>query len=501
MIRMKLFKNINRALLIVILLNVSSCKAQSSFKNETKNPNILLVLCDDLGYADVGFNGSKDITTPELDNLANNGVVFTSAYVAHPFCGPSRASLLTGRYSQVIGTPFNLHSNSSKNNDDNMGVPLKEIFMSKVLQNSGYYTSAIGKWHLGAAPKFHPNNRGFDNYYGFLGGGHNYFPEQYQKIYEKQLKEGNKNIRDYYLPLEHNNKEVKETEYITDALSREAVNDIKLAAKKEKPFFMYLAYNAPHVPLEAKEEDLKKFAHIKDKDRRTYAAMVYAVDRGIGNIVKALKETNQYDNTLIVFLSDNGGNFDHGANNYPLKGTKGDAWEGGYRVPMFFHWPNKIAKGKKFDYPVSSLDLYPTFAALAKSQLPNGKILDGKDIMPNVLEGTEPYKDEMIYCLRYRHGHCDVGARQGDWKITRVGNEPWKLTNITTDIGEKRNMGGRYPERLEAMVSKTKEWTQSFITPLWFYSAQDEEMWNDGRMPSYNETFEISKLIQKASKQ
>lgn len=490
---MNMFNKI-QILLCVTLMVVTSCKAQ------TERPNILLVLCDDLGYADVGFNGSTDIITPTMDKLAKNGTIFTSAYVAHPFCGPSRASLMTGQYSQKIGTPFNLHSNSSENDNDNMGIPLKETFMSSVLQKSGYYTSALGKWHLGASPKYHPNNRGFDNFYGFLGGGHDYIPEQYQKMYQKQLKAGNTDIRDYLKPLEHNKKEVKETEYITDALSREAVNDIKLAATKKNPFFIYLAYNAPHVPLQAKQEDMAKFSHIKDKARRTYAAMVYAVDRGMENIVKALKETNQYNNTLIVFLSDNGGNFDHGANNYPLKGTKGDAWEGGYRVPMFFHWPNKIASGQKFNHPVSSLDLYPTFAKITGANLPTNNKLDGKNIINGLKNNEDVHKDELIYCLRYRHGHCDVGARQGDWKITRVGNEPWRLTNITTDIGEKKNMGGRYPERLKNMVSKTQKWTESFIKPLWYYSAQDEEMWNDGRMPNYNETFEVNKLIEKSSK-
>ncbi|UMB54069.1 sulfatase-like hydrolase/transferase [Lutibacter sp. A64] len=473
----------------VVLLTSGLITAQS------EQPNILFILCDDLGYADVGFNGSKDIITPHMDELAANGMIFTSAYAAHSFCGPSRASILTGRYSQEIGTPFNLHSNSSMNDDDNMGIPTEETFMSNILQDAGYYTSALGKWHLGSAPKYHPNNRGFDNYYGFLGGGHNYFPERYQKEYQKQLKAGNKEIRDYILPLEHNQKEVKETEYITDALSREAIKDIKKAADKKDPFFIYLAYNAPHVPLEAKDEDLKVFANIKNKDRRTYAAMVYAVDRGVGEIVKTLKETNQYNNTLIVFMSDNGGNFDHGANNYPLKGTKGDAWEGGYRVPMFFHYPNKLPKGKKFDYPVSALDLYPTFVNLGKGEIPKNKLLSGKDIMESLINNSEPHKNNMIYCLRYRHGFSDVGARLGDWKITRVGNEPWRLTNITQDIGEKKNMGGRYPDRLKKMVEETQKWTEGFVQPLWYYSAKDEELWKDGRMPQYNETFEVSKLI------
>ncbi|WP_276167465.1 sulfatase family protein [Zobellia alginiliquefaciens] len=459
-------------------------------------PNILVVLCDDLGYADVGFNGATDIVTPEMDKLAKNGTIFSSAYVAHPFCGPSRSALLTGRYPHLTGTPYNLFHNSSDRDEDNLGVPVEETYMSKVLQNAGYYTSAIGKWHLGSAPKFHPNKRGFDNFYGFLGGGHDYFPAKYNITYKSQVKSGVENIRDYLWPMEHNGKPANETEYITDEFSREASNSIRLATKKKQPFFIYLAYNAPHVPLQAKAEDIAKFSHIEDKDRRTYAAMVYAVDRGIGNIVKTLKETGQLDNTLIVFLSDNGGNFDHGANNYPLKGTKGDTYEGGYRVPMFFHWPKRIKKEQRFDFPVSAMDLYPTFVELANAKLPEGKELSGKNIIEDVIQQTEPYKDEMIFSLRYREGYNDVGARLGDWKITRMGNEPWRLHNLKEDIGEKKNLAGRHPERLKEMVARTQEWTNSFVAPLWVYSRKDQELWNSGVMPNYEGTFEVDKLVE-----
>ncbi|MBU2905360.1 sulfatase-like hydrolase/transferase [Arenibacter algicola] len=486
---MIIFNEIKLLFMMVALLLTNCGMAQDS------RPNILVVLCDDLGYNDVGFNGSKDIKTPELDKLAHGGTIFTSAYVAHPFCGPSRSAILTGRYPHFTGTAYNLFQNSSEEDEDNMGVPIEETFMSKILQEAGYYTSAVGKWHLGAAPKFHPNKRGFDNFYGFLGGGHDYFPEKYRKVYQEQVNAGNKNIRDYLLPLEHNGKPAEESEYLTDAFSREAIRDIKTATENKKPFFVYLAYNAPHVPLQAKSEDLKKFENIKDTDRRTYAAMVYAVDRGVGQIVKTLKETNQYENTLIVFMSDNGGNTDHGADNYPLKGTKGDTWEGGYRVPMFFHWPKKIKGSQFFDFPVSALDLYPTFVQLAKTKVSNDKKLDGKDIMAGVLAGTDSYKNQMIYSLRYREGYSDVGGRQGDWKITRMANEPWGLFNIKEDIGEKKNLSGKFPERLEKMVSETEKWTKDFVRPLWYYSVKDQEYWNDGRMPRYEETFEISKLV------
>lgn len=473
----------------LLMLSAISCAQE-------ERPNILVILCDDLGYADVGFNGSPDILTPELDALANESIVCTSAYVAHPFCGPSRAALLTGRYPHNIGTPFNLRGNSSAVDADDMGVPVNATYMSKALQEAGYYTGIVGKWHLGSAPKFHPNRRGFDDFYGFLGGGHDYFPEQYQATYVKQRKDVKKDIRDYILPLEHNGKEVKESEYLTDAFSREAIRFAKDAKAKKKPFFMYLSYNAPHVPLQAKAEDLAIFDAIEDDDRKTYAAMVYAVDRGVGEIVKALKANGQYENTVIVFLSDNGGNTDHGANNYPLKGRKGDTWEGGFRVPMFVHWPKNISTGQRYDHPVSSLDLYPTFLGLAKSEVPKGTKLDGKNIMAGLLAGIDVYKEQMIYTLRHRHGYNDVGVRQGDWKITRMGNEPWRLHNIKTDIKEKKNLSGRYPERLKKMVSETQEWTNGFVRPLWFYTLNDQELWDENRMPKYNETFEISKLLQ-----
>ncbi len=477
-----------------VLFSLAGCSVlvMSNVLAQTSRPNILVVLCDDLGYCDVGFNGSPDIKTPNIDKLAKGGTVFTSAYVAHPFCGPSRAALMTGRYPQCIGTPYNLRDEGYETED---GVPLSETFMSNVLHDAGYYTAAIGKWHLGDADRFSPNNRGFDEFYGFLGGGHSYFPDKYKPMYNQQSKAGKYPIKGYIKPLMHNNQPAGETEYITDELSNQTIRVVNGLAGKTQPFFIYLAYNAPHTPLEAKEEDLKQFATIKNPDRRTYAAMVYAVDRGVGEIVSALKANKQYDNTLIVFFSDNGGNFNHGANNYPLQGLKGDTWEGGYRVPMFFHWPQTIAAGKKSDIPVSSLDLYPTFAKLAKATLPKGKILDGKDIS-GILSGEPTAADErMIYAFRHREGYNDVGARRGDWKITRMGNEPWQLFNITNDIGEHRDMSGQFPDRLKTMVAETEKWSRTHVGPLWYYSAKDEALWKAGILPGFGDTFEVEQLV------
>lgn len=401
---------------------------------------------------------------------------------------------MTGRYPHHIGTPYNLRDVGVR---IDKGVPKEELFMSEMLQKAGYYTVAIGKWHMGWASGFRPNERGFDEFYGFLAGGHEYFPQRFIPAYEKQRAAGVYPIREYIKPLLHNDKEVAEKEYLTDAFTREAISVIKKSEKQENPFFLYLAYNAPHTPLQAKDEDLQKFSHIKDKKRQTYAAMVYAVDRGVKNIVAALKETNQFDNTLIVFFSDNGGSVDHGASNAPLKGTKGDTWEGGFRTPMFFHWPNRILAGKKVDTPVSALDLFPTFAHLAGAKLPKSKKLDGLNLAPVLFDKNEDsFKQRMIFSLRYREGYCDVGARKGDWKIVRMANEPWLLINIKKDMKEQSNSIRRYPEIFEQMIAETKKWSESHVKPLWYYSAKDEQLWNDGILPGYKQTFETEILEQ-----
>lgn len=487
---------IKNLLILSVLMLIVSCngvKSQTSkaVSNNKSRPNIIIIMTDDQGYNDVGFNGSKDIITPELDNLAKGGTTFSSAYVAHPFCGPSRAGLLTGRYPHEFGSQFNLPANSEKSVGE--GIPLSEKFISNTLQDAGYYTGIIGKWHLGAVEGYEPKDRGFNHFYGFLGGGHNYFPNDYVTKYKQQVAAGNKNIWEYLTPLQRNGVETEETEYLTDELSHDAVRFVTEASKKDKPFFLYLAYNAPHTPLEAKEEDMEKFSNIKDKARRTYAAMVYAVDRGVGELVAVLKATNQYENTLIVFLSDNGGRTDQGANNFPLRGVKGDTYEGGYRVPMFFHWPNQVPAGKKFDSPVTALDLYPTFAGLAKATIPKEKQLDGKNIWNDVVKGANPRKGEMIFAMRHRNGFSDVGVRMDEWKATKAYNSSWKLYNINDDMGEKNDLSSKYPEQLKIMVAGAENWSKKHTEPKWFDPESLKEVWKEKEMAKFPNTFKISK--------
>lgn len=459
---------------------------QNTADESSEKPNILFVLADDLGYNDVGFNGSTDIKTPNLDGLAKNGVTFDAAYVAHPFCGPSRAAIMTGRYPHKIGAQFNLPEDGS-----NIGVSADEPFIAQTMKSAGYFTGAMGKWHLGEAPEYHPNKHGFDEFYGFLGGGHNYFPEQFEKAYAQRVEQGMTNINLYLTPLEHNGKEVRETEYITDGLSREAVNFVDKAAAKKEPFFLYLAYNAPHVPLQAKEEDMAMFSQIKDKKRRTYAGMVYAVDRGVGRIVEQLKKNGQFDNTVIVFMSDNGGKLGQGSNNYPLKEGKGSVQEGGFRTPMLVHWPKHVKAGSRFTHPVLALDLYPTFAGLGGAVLPEDKKLDGKDIWADIQANTAPHKDEFIYVLRHRDGYSDAAARRNQYKAVKNHNDEWKLYNIAEDISETKDVSAQHPAILRDMVLSMESWTWNNQQPKWFHKSEEGARWRLKAMPRFDQTFQV----------
>ena len=252
-----------------------------------EKPNVLIILADDLGYQDVGFTGSTEIKTPNLDQLAKNGVVVKNGYVTHPYCGPSRAGLVTGRYQARFGLEINLTNSPF---DMYNGLPLTEKTFADRLKTSGYTTGIIGKWHMGGSDPFHPNNRGFDYFYGFLSGGHSYFPENVKTtmplINSKDGKPHYSANEGSYWPLTRNDKAGEFEEYLTTALSKDAAKFVK---NSKKPFCLYLAYNAPHLPLEAPKETIDKYKHIKDVKRRTYAAMIDKMDEGVGVIMDALK--------------------------------------------------------------------------------------------------------------------------------------------------------------------------------------------------------------------
>ncbi|MBD1388355.1 sulfatase-like hydrolase/transferase [Neiella sp. HB171785] len=472
---------------LVSLLAGNACIAATNKADD--RPNILFILTDDQGYADVGFNGSTDLKTPSIDELAENGTVFTSAYVVHPFCGPSRAGLMTGRYPHKFGSQFNLPATKDSGG---LGLPTDESYISEVLQDAGYFTGIVGKWHLGEMHEHHPNQRGFDEFFGFLNGGHSYFPADYQKKYQAAKDRGlDSAIWQYLAPMQYNGEEVKETEYVTDALSREASRFIEKASHKDEPFFLYLAYNAPHTPLEAKEEDMALFPDIKDKKRKTYAGMVWALDRGINNVVKTLKDTGQYDNTLIVFMSDNGGRPDQGANNYPLKEGKNSVQEGGYRTPMFMHWPAKMKAGKTYKHPVSSLDMFPTLAQLAGATIPADKDLDGVDILPAVQQDVSARPGDLLYVMVHWADHTNVAARRDNLKVIRTENGPWRLYDVQADPAENNDLSAQYPDTVREMVSKMSVWSWSHQQPAFFYNHKSAAQWRLNGMPRFDQTFEL----------
>ncbi len=454
-------KSRNFALLLLILAYFSKgVYAQSS------PPNIIIILADDLGYADVGFNGSKDIPTPNIDRIAENGVTFSRGYVSYAVCGPSRAGLITGIYQDKFGF--------SKNpllapNDPAMGLPLNQQTLGAFLKQQHYVTGAIGKWHLGVYKTLRPNQRGFDYFFGFLSGGHKYFPKEWTL---NNLSEVKSQFDAYRTKLLRNNKRVDEKEYITDAFSREAVGFVD--RNYRKPFFLYLAYNAPHTPLEATQKYLDRFPNIKDKKRRTYAAMISALDDGVGKLLDKLKSLHIEKNTLIFFLSDNGGPiYSNGSSNAPLRGKKGDFFEGGIHVPFAAQWIGHIPRDSKYNEPVISLDIFATAAALVNAKPKNP--LDGVNLMPFVTSKSKGLPHGDLYWRNFANGRFAV-VEPTYKRIDQRGKLPM-LFNLSQDIGEKTNLSDKvnYQPIMNDLESKITAWSKLLEAPKFEGLLQDKK--------------------------
>ncbi len=536
---------LSKLLIVVFVFLTANTFAQT----ENTKPNIILIFADDLGYTDVGFNRPANfpeeygvIPTPELDALASNGVIAQNAHVAHPFCGPSRAALLTGVYPHRICAQYNLENSV----EDLNGVTTNEKFFSKVLQENNYNTAAIGKWHVGVSNDYIPNNRGFDYFFGMLGGGHQYFESDYEAQW---INSGGTVTNEYRVPLLRNQAyvtpaEFDNDEYLTDILTEEAVNYINANAADPDPFFMYLAYNAPHTPLQAPQAKIDAFdaangdgtpgstfssvvANSSDilnanipgswtgteaeyratlvEDRLIYATMVSIMDEGIGLVKDALTANGILNNTLIVFMSDNGGKLRQaGAVNYPLTQGKGSVDEGGHRVPMFLHWPNQLSAGQTYDHLISSIDLYPTFLDLAGAPVPVGKLLEGKSVMNNVVANQDARPGENMYVLRPQLGFQNGAIMKGDYKIVKKGNNNttagFKLYNIMTDPGETTDIRGTEPNAetlIDDMLTEGVAWVSEFqdVTPCFYDNDGDGSghphsfLWNDGTLPNYDGFF------------
>jgi arylsulfatase A-like enzyme len=438
----------------------------SSDAAEAKKPNIIILLADDLGHADVGFQGCRDVPTPQLDSIARNGVRLTNGYVSGPYCSPTRAGLLTGRYQQRFGHEFNPGEGPS----DRIGLPLSETTIADRLRSAGYATGLVGKWHLGAAPQFHPQRRGFDEFFGFLGGGHSYFPGAGAPIYR-------------------GNEVVKEQAYLTDAFAREAVAFIE--RHKERPFFLELAFNAVHTPMHATDDRLARFSSIKDERRRTYAAMLTALDEAVGRVLATLRTAGLEENTLIVFFSDNGGptmlgTTINGSRNDPLRGSKRTTLEGGIHVPFAVQWKGTLPAGAVYTQPVIQLDVLPTALAAAGLDSSADSRLDGVNLLPFLKGQAKSAPHETLY---WRLG-AQSAVRHGDWKLVRYDQTldtpgatsvpghltvtPPRLYNLAQDPGEAHDLSASHAAKAAELLGLWTAWDAQLAQPLWGQGARRE---------------------------
>ncbi|MEO0588379.1 MAG: sulfatase-like hydrolase/transferase [Planctomycetota bacterium] len=440
------------ALLLTLCLGLALSERSAS---ADRLPNLIVILSDDQGYRDTGFNGSKDIPTPHTDRIANEGVRFTNGYVTYAVCGPSRAGLITGRYQDRFGAILNPIVDPSVPNN---GVPTSEKNIAELLKPLGYTTMTVGKWHLGTHPDLRPHVRGFDEFYGFLSGGHDYFPEN---LTLEDLSEVDRQWAWYRTKLLHNGKRVGTDAYLTEELSDAAVDFIE--RKKDEPFFLYLSYNAPHTPMQATDEDLARFSHIENERRRTYAAMVASMDDGIGRVLDTLDELGLAEDTIVFFLSDNGGASNNAANNWPLKGHKGSPHEGGLRVPFAVRWTGTYPAGVDFDHPVLALDIAGTIAGQAGASVPADKPLDGVDLTPFLTGDNDGAPHDALYWRWYKAGRLVI--RRGDHKLIVHGDNR-QLYDLSADIGESNNLIDANPQLADELQAEVEAWAEDMVGPI-----------------------------------
>lgn len=436
----------------------------------TEKPNFIIILADDLGYGDVGFTGSTQIKTPNIDALAKSGVTFSQGYVSAPVCGPSRAGLMTGRNQVNFGFDNNLVIDLPQFNEDYVGLPVNEKTIADRLAELGYINGIVGKWHLGEAAQFHPTERGFNEFWGYLGGGHNYFPtEPDGKAYTREI------ISNYKKP--------QAITYITDDKGDECVDFIK--RHKDESFFLYASFNAPHAPMQATEADLKLYADIKDEKRRTYAAMVHRLDVNVGKIMSELKAQNLDNNTVVVFLSDNGGPCTSNASiNAPFNGQKGILLEGGIRVPFVMSYPEKLKSGTTYDNAISSLDLTPTFVALAGGETKPKDKLDGVNIFPFITNEVEGIPHETML-WRFT---ISAGIRKGNWKLVRLPDRLPLLFNLDNDIAEQNNVASENWDLVESMLKELGDWDVSCPQVLFM----EGNKWRREQVDLYDENYQLT---------
>ncbi|MCG6156096.1 sulfatase-like hydrolase/transferase [Rubinisphaera margarita] len=460
---------------IAILCCLSALCPDSALRATEQRPNVIVFLADDLGYAESAWRSEFDFPTPAIESIRRNGVCLTSGYVTASYCSPSRAALMTGRYQSRFG--YEKNPVGAANEDPDVGLPVSEKTLAQYFKDAGYKTALVGKWHLGGTARFHPQRRGFDEFFGFLHEGHYYVPPPFEGVSTmlrvKRLPDGSEGrvtigsttfsthmgnaepAYDANNPILRSSQPVEEAAYFTDAITREACGFIERS--RDQPFFLYVAYNAVHSPLQGAESYMRKFRHIEDIQRRIFAAMLANMDDSMAEVLKVLQKNGLNDNTLIVFLSDNGGpTRELTSSNAPLRGEKGDLYEGGIRVPFLMQWNGRLPAGSQFDEPVCATDILPTTLAAAGIVAPAGRS-DGVNLLPFLTdEESNPPHDELFWRQNQK-----AALRKGDWKLvnnSRKRNEPqWELFNLSNDTSETHDLARREPERLQMLIERWEE--------------------------------------------
>ena len=417
---------------------------------EPRKPNIIIFLSDDVGYGEYGFQGNSDIPTSNIDSIARNGVRFKVGYVSGPYCSPTRAGLLTGRYQTRFGHEFN---GGGAAGGRGFGLPLTEKTLADRLKALGYATSVVGKWHLGGPPDFLPMRRGFDEFYGTVANTPFFNPPNFV---DSRVSAEIRAIKD-------------DSFYTTDAYAERAVDWI--GRNRDKPFFLYLPFNAQHAPLQATKKYLDRFPHISDEKRRTFAAMMSAMDDAVGRVLALVREIGQEENTLVFFFSDNGGPTQQTTSkNGSLRGFKATTLEGGVRVPFCMQWKGKVPAGMVYEHPVIQLDILPTVIVAGGGSIDPAWKLDGVDLIPYL---TGKNTGTPHGALFWRFGE-QWAIRKGEWKLvaSRIdGSEP-RLFNLKDDVGESKDLTASKPDKANELLADWKAWNAEQKDPLWRPTAR-----------------------------
>ena len=420
-----------------------------------KRPNVVLILADDMGSGDLSSYGAADIRTPNIDGIGRRGVRFTRFYDNAPECTPTRTALLTGRYQQRVGgLECAIGVNNVGRYDEavwlqqrgELGLPAAETSLARMLKEAGYDTGCFGKWHLGYEEKFSPNQHGFDEYFGILGGNANYFTHE---------EEGG------HAYLYRNGERVKRQGYLTDLFTGEAVGWLK--ARGPRPFFLYLPYNAPHVPIQDPDgaDSATGTAPVRQGDRKIYARMVERMDRGVGEVLDQIERMGVGRDTLVLFLSDNGA--DPNGSNAPLRGRKSSLWEGGIRAPLVARWPGVLPEGREVAQVSLTMDLAPTVLAAVGARAPAGRRLDGENLMPIMQGRRGPWRRTVFW--RYKRGNVVRKAvRDGDLKYVLDGDRE-ELHDLASDEREQKDLMEASPGLAEPLRRKLAAWEREVEAP------------------------------------